>query len=121
MRFSRLFLLVGLLGVLGVACARAGSTAAPVQTNEVRLAKSYRFDPGVIKVGVGTTVTWFNDDNFTHDVNFTRGPARFHSPPLRPGERASFTFTQPGEYEYECTFHPQNMKGKVIVGGTSGY
>lgn len=121
MKLSRLLVLVGLLGALGAACAPAGTTAAPVETDQVKMAKSYRFDPGVIKVRVGATVTWFNDDNFTHDVDFTRGPARFHSPPLRPGERTSFTFTQPGEYEYECSFHPQNMKGKVIVEGTSGY
>lgn len=115
----RLFLLAGALMVLMVACAPAGPTA-PVATNQVKMAKSYRFDPPVIKVKAGATVTWVNDDNFTHDVRFTRGPAQFHSPPLRPGERTSFTFTQPGEYEYECTFHPQNMKGKVVVEGATG-
>ncbi len=121
MRLIRLLILIGLLGVLGAACAPAGTTAAPVETSQVKMAKSYRFEPAAIKVKVGTTVTWFNDDNFTHDVRFTRGPAQFHSPPLRPGEKASFTFTLPGEYEYGCTFHPQNMKGRVLVEGAAGY
>ncbi len=118
----RLLLLVGGLMVLLAACGPTVSTA-PVETSQVTMAKSYRFDPAVIRVKVGTTVTWVNADNFTHDVTFTAGPAQFHSPPLRPGEKTSFTFAQAGEYQYQCSFHPQNMKGKVIVEGarTSGY
>ncbi len=115
----RPLLLAGGLLALVAACAPAASTA-PVETDQVKMARSYRFDPAVIKVKVGTTVTWVNDDNFTHDVRFTRGPVQFHSPPLRPGDKTSFTFTQPGEYEYECSFHPQNMKGKVVVEGAGG-
>ena len=32
------------------------------------MAKSYRFDPETIEVKAGSTVTWTNDDNFTHTV-----------------------------------------------------
>ena len=32
------------------------------------MAKSYRFDPKVIEVKAGDTVTWTNNDNFTHTV-----------------------------------------------------
>jgi|DewCreStandDraft_1066081.scaffolds.fasta_scaffold00553_6 amicyanin len=119
----RLFLLGAGLLALVTACAPAASTATPVETDQVKMAKSYRFEPAVIRVKVGTTVTWVNDDNFTHDVTFTAGPAQFHSPPLRPGEKTSFTFSRPGEYQYQCSFHPQDMKGKVIVegAGSSGY
>lgn len=108
-----------LAGGLVVACApgqqpapRAG--AGPVESNQVAMAKSYRFEPAEIRVRVGATVTWTNDDNFTHDVRLLGGDG-WHSQPLRPGERVTHTFTQPGEFAYECTFHPQNMKGKVIV------
>jgi amicyanin len=122
MKGLRLLAVLGALATLAVACAPAGSTA-PVETSQVTMARSYRFEPAVIRVKVGTTVTWVNDDNFTHDVTFTAGPAQFHSPPLRPGEKTSFTFSRAGEYQYQCSFHPQNMKGKVIVegAGSSGY
>ena len=32
------------------------------------MAKSYRFDPEAISIEAGDTVTWTNDDNFTHTV-----------------------------------------------------
>ena len=32
------------------------------------MAKSYRFDPKRIEVDAGSSVTWTNDDNFTHTV-----------------------------------------------------
>jgi len=34
---------------------------------------------------------------------------------MHPGDRTSFTFTSPGTYHYECSFHPQNMRGIVVV------
>ncbi len=75
---------------------------------------SYRFDPEVIQVNVGDTVTWTNKDNFTHDVHL-QGGLNWASPPLKPGESASYTFKTPGTYPYLCDFHAQNMKGEVIV------
>ena len=90
----------------------SGPTAA--ETAKVTMAKSFRFDPTSIRVPVGTTVTWTNDDSVTHDVRFLGGTG-WRSQPLRPGESATFTFTEVGEYAYECGFHPSSMKGKVIV------
>jgi plastocyanin len=101
-------------GLLAVGCTGGQLVAQPVETTLVTMAKSYRFEPPVIRVPVGATVTWTNDDNFTHDVHLLR-PVEWHSQPLRPGERTTYTFAQPGEYAYECAFHPQNMKGRVIV------
>ncbi|HET8631766.1 MAG TPA: cupredoxin domain-containing protein [Thermomicrobiales bacterium] len=91
-----------------------GAAAAAVHTSTVDLPPSYRFDPAVITVPAGTTVTWTNHDNFTHSVKFDGG-ADTNVHIMRPGESASITFATPGEYPYVCTFHSQNMKGKVIV------
>jgi plastocyanin len=31
------------------------------------------------------------------------------------GETVAMTFDEPGEYYYECSIHPQQMKGKIVV------
>jgi plastocyanin len=105
-----------ILTVVLAGCATVSSAApAPVETNRVELPPSYRFDPPVIHVPVGATVTWHNSDNFTHDVHLL-GAINWHSDPLHPGDSVSYTFDKPGEYPYLCDFHSQDMKGKVIVG-----
>jgi plastocyanin len=53
-----------------VACSTSDTGGEPVATTEVQLPKSYRFEPAAITVPVGATVTWTNDDNFTHNVTF---------------------------------------------------
>jgi plastocyanin len=34
---------------------------------------------------------------------------------LAPGESVSFTFSGAGEHRYDCSFHPNDMQGMVIV------
>ncbi len=78
------------------------------------------FQPQEITVPAGTTVTWTNQDDVSHTV--TSGPRDaptnlFDSGDIAPGGTFSFTFTDPGTYEYHCSVHP-GMDGTVIV--TSG-
>jgi plastocyanin len=97
---------------LTVGCGPAKATdAAPVLTDQVNLPPSYKFEPAVIQVTVGTTVTWTNHDHFTHSVEMQNQDDRV----LKPGESVAITFDQPGTYDYECTYHPHDMRGKVIV------
>jgi plastocyanin len=105
------------IAVLVVACAQAAS-ATPVATNQVDLPRSYRFAPNTIAIPVGTTVTWTNDDNFTHSVRGLEGD----SEPLfmKPGERVTHTFNSPGLFKYDCSLHPKDMKGSVLVEPASG-
>jgi plastocyanin len=111
------FLLLMLVPVLVILAGCGGSLASAqvpaVQTNHVELPKSYRFDPAVIQVKAGDTVTWHNGDNFTHSVQVLK--EGFTMVNLPPGETGTITFAQPGEYDYVCTYHTQQMKGKVIV------
>jgi plastocyanin len=108
----RLLLLGVALAVLGVVagCGQPAD-AAPVRTDQVNLPPSYQFDPAVIQVAAGTSVTWTNNDHFTHSVKVQDGPDHV----IRPGESVSIPFDKAGEYPYICTFHTQDMKGKVIV------
>jgi plastocyanin len=93
--------------------AQTSAAAAPVETAEVSMPPSYRFEPAAIQVPVGTTVTWRNSDNFTHSVSVVDVTFPFLN--LSPGQSGAITFDQPGAYTYICTYHAQNMKGRVIV------
>ena len=87
--------------------------AAPVRTSEVTAVKSYKFDPQVIEVEVGSEVTWTNEDDFPHNVHFLTGIDETHDLPM--GESAGVTFDEAGDFYYECSLHPQQMRALVIV------
>ncbi len=112
-RLTSLAAAVVLAGSLAGCAGYASASSQPVETNRVEMPPSYRFDPETIKVVAGTTVTWHNSDNFTHSVMLSDGSSG--DLVVRPGESVSIKFDKPGEYPYVCTFHAQNMKGKVIV------
>jgi plastocyanin len=99
-------------GLLLAACAPQAAAEA-VATNQVDLPPSYKFEPAVITVPDGTTVTWTNHDNFTHSVRLLDDGGQVLD--LPPGESVSFTFTGPGEHRYDCSFHPNDMSGVVVV------
>ncbi len=102
--------------VVSTGCAsQEGAGQTPVETTAVTMPPSYKFDPPAISVSAGATVVWTNRDNFTHSVQLLSG-ASWSSEPVRPGETTAYTFTKPGEYRYQCSFHPQDMKGRVVVG-----
>ena len=96
-----------------VALAGCGGSddGTPVATTEVAMAKSYRFDPSRITVDAGSTVTWRNDDNFTHTVQVDGQDDR----KVERGESVSITFPKPGTYRYVCTLHRKDMEGEVVV------
>jgi plastocyanin len=106
------------LVVLLVGCSAAGSggtAASPVVTTTVDLPPSYRFAPTAITVKAGATVTWTNHDNFSHSVAFLDGGLAAAPLVMKPGETTTFTFPSAGTYHYQCSFHPQNMQGTVVV------
>ncbi len=104
------------LALVLAACGAASSTG-PVATSRVDLPPSYLFSPAAITVPAGTTVTWTNHDNFTHSVRLIDLGNQVVGV-MHPGQSLRFTFDRAGTYHYDCSFHPQNMKGTVIVIGT---
>lgn len=113
MRALRLLAAATLLLAAGCASAASAGGSGPVATDHVDMPRSYLFAPASITVKAGTTVTWTNNDNFTHSVrllgtNETLGI-------VKPGESLTHTFATAGVYQYDCSFHPQNMKGTVTV------
>jgi plastocyanin len=92
-------------------CGGSGESSEPVATTEVQMVKSYRFDPKVIEIKAGDTVTWTNEDNFTHTVEVDG--QEDHK--VGQGESFSIKFDTPGTYHYVCTLHSKDMDGEVIV------
>ena len=72
------------------------------------------FSPKVLTVAVGTKVTWTNKDDEPHTVVNAGSPPAFKSSGLDGGDSLSFTFTQPGTYNYFCSIHPF-MTGTIVV------
>lgn len=109
---------LALLGAILVAgCAASageggGPTGAPVATTTVDLPRSYRFDPSAITVKAGSTVTWTNHDAFTHTVRLPGGGEPLM---LAPDASVSHVFATPGLYAYDCSLHPRDMTGTVLV------
>jgi len=96
--------------VVAAGCGGTGNSE-PVATKDVSMAKSYRFDPGTIQIKAGDTVTWTNNDNFTHTVKVDGQDDH----KVGRGESVSITFDKPGKYHYVCTLHSKDMEGMVIV------
>ena len=102
---------VAAVALVAAGCDGSGESNEPVATNEVSMAKSYVFEPKVIEVEAGETVTWTNDDNFTHTVQVDG--QEDHE--VEQDESVSITFDTAGTYHYVCTLHRQDMDGEVIV------
>lgn len=72
-----------------------------------------RFEPAVISIEAGETVTWRNGAGIPHTVS-GRAASGPESGTLSSGQVFSHTFDEPGTYEYYCALHP-SMTGKVVV------
>jgi plastocyanin len=85
----------------------------PVATDKVTLPQSYKFEPAVISVAPGATVTWENKDNFPHNVKVFGDQEQTKDLPI--GGTAEIVFAEEGTYYYQCSLHPAQMKGKILV------
>ncbi|WP_263790019.1 halocyanin domain-containing protein [Salinibacter sp.] len=88
---------------------------------EVGAAGGMQYSPAAVRIDPGTTVRWrWTGKGGLHDVAFTNAEI---STSLKGEEGATFvhTFTEPGEYRYECTPHSGiGMRGTVIVAENGG-
>ena len=99
----------GLLVFLNVPFASPAAAA----TQQVMM-QNYAYSPAALTVRVGDTVTWMQHDEAPHDVVTTSAPVAFRSPQLSAGQSWSYTFRQPGTYQYYCSVHP-DMRASVTV------
>lgn len=96
-----------------------GSTNPPAGTSSVTpnpqgaypvSIKNFAFNPAVLNINKGNTVTWTNNDSTLHRISGTG----FQSGDLTNGQSYSFTFNTAGTYDYICGIHTY-MKGQIIV------
>jgi plastocyanin len=94
----------------------AASKSAAVDPTIVEVS-SFKFEPKVLTVKVGTTVRWLNKTGW-HTVEADNGS--FKSTELK-GENAYFDhrFDKAGKFPYHCSFHGykggKDMAGTIIV------
>lgn len=93
--------------------ASPGASPAAAMEAQVTI-KDLAFLPQVLEIPAGTTVTWTNEDAPQHTV-FSQDKT-FTSDILEQGDTFSYTFDEPGTYDYICSLHP-NMTGQIVVTG----
>jgi plastocyanin len=120
-KFTRGFILSAIAAGALVACViklavadgyAASPSPAPAASPSLVTIKDFGFSPSTVKIHVGDTVRWKNNDSVSHTATSTS--KGFDSGNLDNGQSFSFTFTKSGSYSYVCSYHP-SMTGIVIV------
>jgi len=90
---------------------------APVQKGIVKISyHEITIEPDTLRVKVGSTIEWVNEDPVEHNVTSEPGaPSKIASGNFGEGHTFRFTVTKPGIIHYKCTNHPATMNGTIEV------
>ena len=88
--------------------AKAEGAAPPLVVH----IRDFKYAPTPIKVHVGDTVAFINDDSEAHTV--TASDKKFDSEGLDSNGTWKHTFVTAGTFAYFCELHPY-MKGTIVV------
>ncbi|HVR88153.1 MAG TPA: plastocyanin/azurin family copper-binding protein [Candidatus Limnocylindria bacterium] len=118
--------LVASCGTTPSGAAGDSNSAVPAQSTAI-VVSAFRFQPDVLEISRGTSVTWTNKDAILHTVtsgtsvkkddfgNYDIKPdGRFDGSMPDQGKGFTFTFTTAGTYTYFCSRH-NNMTASVVV------
>jgi plastocyanin len=121
----RLALLAVVLPIIG-ACSSDGSNSATTPSAITTIAApapvanaggvgiaDFKFGPAEVRVPVGGSVKWTNNDSQQHTATSSAGA--FDAGAIQPGASATVEFATAGSFTYICSFHPF-MTGTVVVG-----
>lgn len=82
-----------------------------------------KFNPSMLNIKVGETVTWINEDDRAHTIAGIPGQGtndkELFTSSIPTGKSWSHTFKKAGEYPYFCYIH-YVMMGVIIVEGEQG-
>ncbi len=94
----------------------APSQGSPVLSGRVRIAyRDISIHPDVVRVRVGSTITWTNYDPVVHNVTGVSGSPHLDSGSLSEGQSYTIVADRPGIIHYLCTIHPTSMNGTIEV------
>lgn len=93
------------------------SKSAPVRSGTVKISyHEITIEPDTLRVKVGSTIEWVNEDPVQHNVTSEPGsPDKLASGNFGEGHTFRFTVTKPGVIHYKCTNHPATMNGTIEV------
>lgn len=110
-RIQHAFFGSAILSVVAVLAACGGTSSGGTSSGNfptkasVTIPKADRFEPFLLEVAAGGTVTWTNQDSDTHTVvSMPTDPVDFKLV-AASGKSVSQTFSQPGIYGYYCDAH----------------
>jgi plastocyanin len=119
MRFSRLFVMLASVALLGAACGGGGESGGGdsggegggTTTDTVTMVDN-AFEPSDPAVESGSTVNLVNEGQAAHTFTLDDGSI---DEQIAPGAEASVDITlDAGSYEFVCSFHPE-MTGTLTV------
>ena len=112
---------VAVLGAAAPAVSAVSSTTSPAPgpAVTVRLGE-YFFRPKRVTASVGTPIRFVNVGKIEHTVadSSRSGTIRsrlIHPHPLAHGQAQTVVLRRRGTVYYLCTFHPQLMRGVIVV------
>ena len=73
------------------------------------LQKDKTFKPGKLKIKVGDTVNFMNDDKIFHNVFSLSEYKSFDLGSYPKGQSRKVVFDKPGTIEIECSIHPEML------------
>lgn len=95
---------------------RPAATKTPVVGQLEIIVGDYYFNPQVVTVTVGTTVTWVPEGVLYHTIVSKASPPVFRGGTTGLGSpNFKYVFRRPGVYEYHCDYHPGAMNASLIV------
>jgi plastocyanin len=132
-RLSYTLAVVVFEATLLVACSSAASNGTTTRSNNttphtasVSIPKGQQlFVPFILVVQPNTVVTWQNSDTVSHTIMTTWDQSTFLNPQAfslvaTAGQKASFTFTRPGVYDYFDNTHAKWIDGDQRVRANTG-
>lgn len=109
-KLPTLILTLGIL-ILGYPAQHSVKTIAP---KHVISMKNMKFDPKIITINVGESITWVNHSKNIHNLVFPK--LKIRSKFITRGKKLLFTFYKVGEFNYYCQPHKtMGMTGTVKV------
>lgn len=110
----------GLLAVLVVALTITwpAFTAVALGANRAVSIINFSYQPKVVQINVGDTITWTNNDIAPHSATEVNGAWDTGvMNPANPPQSRTLTFNVPGTFNYICSIHGPSMSGTVTVVG----